>query len=353
MRKIITIVGARPQFIKLSPLSKSLRKYYHEIILHTGQHYDRNMSDILLRDLDIPVPDYNLNIGSGNHGEQAGKMLIGIEEVLLKEKPGLVIVFGDTNSTLAGSLAAVKLHIPSIHVEAGLRSFNRRMPEEINRVITDHTSDYLFAPTNTAMSNLHKEGLSDKAILTGDIMVDSLNYNIQKAIETSDIDKRMPQIKSFYLLTLHRPYNVDLATNLQLIFKNLSLLNTHIVFPIHPRTKKILSNNKIIIPENIIELEPLGYLDFLKLESLTDKIITDSGGIQKEAYILKKPCITLRTETEWVETVEDGWNILVNINENDFIYKIESFQPSSKQRNVFGTNVTEKMVSHIRKLFPS
>lgn len=349
--KIVSVVGARPQFIKLGPLSKGLRKYYHEVILHTGQHYHDNMSGILLKDLEIPLPDYNLAIGSGNHGEQTGKMLIGIEEVLLKEKPDLVIVFGDTNSTLAGSMAASKLHIPSIHVEAGLRSFNRKMPEEINRLVTDHISDYLFAPTNTAMSNLHKEGLSDKAVLTGDIMVDSLNRNLQKAIETPDIDKKLHQIKSFYLLTLHRPYNVDLAPNLQLIFKNLSLLNTHIVFPIHPRTKKIISNNKIIIPENIIELQPLSYLDFLKLEYLADKIITDSGGIQKEAYILKKPCITLRTETEWLETVEDGWNILANVNKSNFINKIESFRPDSKQRNVFGIKVTEKMVSHIRKFF--
>ena len=349
--KIVSIVGARPQFIKLSTLSKELRKYYHERILHTGQHYDPNMSDIILKDLGIPVPDYNLNIGSGVHGEQTGKMLIGIEEILLKEKPGLVIVFGDTNSTLAGSLAASKLHIPLIHIEAGLRSFNRRMPEEINRLITDHVSNYLFAPTNTAMINLYKEGLSNNAILTGDIMVDSLNRNLRKAVETSDIDKKLHDIKSFYLLTLHRPYNVDSVPNLQLIFKNLSLLNKHIVFPIHPRTKNIILSNKLNIPKNIIELQPLSYFDFLKVEYLADKIITDSGGIQKEAYILKKPCITLRTETEWIETVEHGWNILVNINDSDFINKIESFKPDKKQRNVFGTKVTDKMVSHIRKIF--
>lgn len=346
--KILSIVGARPQFIKLAPLSKKIRTKFNETIVHTGQHFDKGMSKLFFEQLEIPVPNYNLGISGGNHGEQTGKMLVDIEEVLIKERPDLVIVFGDTNSTLAGSLASAKLGIKTIHIEAGLRSFNRNMPEEINRIISDHSSDYLFAPTKTAVSNLRKEGLLSRTFLTGDIMVDSLKNNIEKALQFSNIIGEL-KIKTgkYYLLTLHRPYTVDNSLNLKLILDKLSTLGKEIVFPVHPRTNKIIKDSKIRISKHIKLIEPLGYFDFISLEQNAEKIITDSGGIQKEAYILKKPCITIRPETEWIETVQNGWNKLLMPNEQNFSTAILNFIPVNTQINIFGSNVATKMVSKI------
>lgn len=343
--KIITIVGARPQFIKLSPFSKEIRKHFNEIIIHTGQHYDKEMSILLFEDLNIPKPDYNLNIGSGTHAQQTGNMLISIENILLKEKPNLVVTFGDTNSTLAGTLAAAKLHIKTLHIESGLRSFNKNMPEEINRIASDHMSDFLFAPTNNSVENLKNEGLSNKTYLLGDIMVDSLKNNLQIAIDKSEIDE-----KDFYLVTLHRPYNVDDPENLNKIIQNLSKLNKKIIFPLHPRTKNIIIKNSINIPNNIKILKPQGYLDFIKLQYLSDKIITDSGGVQKEAYLLSKPCITLRSETEWIETIDAGWNLLLDPKEPNFVNIINNFNPSNKKKKIFGDNVSYKMVEEIKNI---
>ncbi len=356
--KILSVVGARPQFIKLAPLCNELNEKrqtsnvnIEHLICHTGQHFDEVMSKLFFEQLEIPAPDYNLGISGGTQAEQVAKMLIGIEQVLIKEKPDLVIVFGDTNSTLAGSLAAVKLGIKTLHIEAGLRSFNRSMPEEINRIISDHTSDYLFAPTQTAANNLTLEGLSEKTFLTGDIMVDSLNQNIEKAKQYLGIINELDlKSKDYYLLTLHRPYTVDDPQNLRLILKKLSTLDIQIIFPVHPRTRKIIEENKIKISNNIKIIKPVGYLDFIKLEQNAEKILTDSGGIQKEAYILKKPCVTIRPETEWIETVEDSWNILAMPDDNDFCKSILSFNPTTKQRNIFGNNVAEKMVSRINKI---
>lgn len=345
--KIISVVGARPQFIKLGPFSKELRKHANEKIIHTGQHYDEKMSDLLFRDLDIPKPDYNLNIGSGLHGEQTGKMMGLIEEALIKEKPNYVVVFGDTNSTLAGALAAAKLNIPTVHIEAGLRSFNREMPEEINRIVADHTSNYLFAPTSTAIINLQKEGLTKKSFLTGDIMVDSLKNNLAKAIELSDVESEIGITYPFFLLTLHRPYNVDNPKNLSLILSKLGNIPSKIVFPVHPRTRNILESNNIRVAQNIILTEPCGYLDFIKLQWLSKKVITDSGGIQKEAYLLERPCITLRPETEWIETVENGWNILLDYKLSDFENRVMQFNPQGKPPSVFGEDVAQKMVELI------
>ena len=349
--KIAFIVGARPQFIKLSPLSKKIKHGFKEIIIHTGQHFDENMSDMFFEDLSIPKPDYNLNINCGTHGEQAGEMMIELEKVLKRESPSLAIVFGDTNSTLAGSLVCSKLHIPIIHIEAGLRSFNRQMPEETNRIVSDHTSDFLFAPTKTAMKNLEREGLTEKALLTGDIMVDSLMDNIERAEQISNILHIKGLVgKNYYLMTLHRPYNVDDHSKLRNIFAKLSKINGQIIFPVHPRTIKVINDNQLVIPENILLSEPVGYLDFIKLESCSMKIITDSGGIQKEAYILKKPCITIRPETEWVETVEEGWNVLVDVDSDDFVNTIESFNPVKEQHDIFGTNVAQKMFDKIEEI---
>lgn len=349
-KKILSVVGARPQFIKLAPLSKRIRGKFDELIVHTGQHYDKEMSELIFGDLQIPKPDFNLGIGGGNHGEQTGKTLIELEKVLVDVKPDLVVVFGDTNATLAGALAGAKQAIKTLHIEAGLRSYNRTMPEEINRVVADHTSDYLFAPTDTAISNLKKEGLEDKSYLVGDIMVDSLQHNLQIAEQKSDILKMHDITGRYFVLTLHRPYNVDDPDNLSLLLNKLGELETRIVFPVHPRTKRIIEENNISVPENILTTKPLGYLDFLKIQNGADKILTDSGGIQKEAYILKKPCITLRPETEWVETVDEGWNMLADVRSNNFIEKVVSFSSPSKQKSVFGENVTQKMISVIEEI---
>jgi len=349
--KIISIVGARPQFIKLAPLSKVLREYHQEVIVHTGQHFDKEMSDLFFNELGIATPDYNLDINSGSHGEQTGRMLIELEKVVTKEKPDLIVVFGDTNSTLAGALVASKLHIPIVHVEAGLRSFNKSMPEEINRIVADHTSDYLFAPTKTAKSNLEKENLTEKTYLTGDIMVDSHLNALNKANKLETISNYSLTKDEYFLLTLHRPYNVDEPANLKKIFSELRKLGNQILFPVHPRTRKVIENNGINVPTNILLTKPVGYLDFVNLQANSKKIITDSGGIQKEAYILKKPCITLRSETEWVETVQVGWNLLVNpAEEINYAEKIESFEPPEEYENIFGDNVAAKMVEIINNI---
>ncbi len=350
--KILYVIGARPQFIKLAPLSKRLKQKYHEVFVHTGQHFDKEMSDLFFQELEISKPDYNLRISGGSHGEQTGRMLIEMEKNVLVEKPDLIIVFGDTNSTLAGALIASKLHIPSIHIEAGLRSFNTTMPEEINRIVSDHICDYLFVPTNNAMNHLKNENLNKKSFLTGDIMVESIKLAISKTKQNDIVRKLNLKPNNFHLLTLHRPYNVDFPEKLTHILNELGKLNAKIVFPIHPRTKKIVEQNQIKFPSNIMTLKPLGYLDFVTLESNCHKIITDSGGIQKEAYILKKPCITLRSETEWIETVDEGWNLLVDIDKNSFYYNlIEKFEPSEKYNDFLGINVVENMVYCIDKLF--
>lgn len=348
--KIISIVGARPQFIKLAPLSSKLLGLHQEIIVHTGQHYDYLMSEKIFNDLNIRKPDFHLNVGSGSHAYQTAEMMKGLEQIMVDQKPNLVIVFGDTNSTLAGALTASKLHIPILHIEAGLRSFNKEMPEEINRILTDHVSSLLFAPTKASVINLEHEGLKEKTWLTGDIMVDTIKNNIEIAIKKSTIISDLNiENKPFSLLTLHRDYNVDNRENLEYILNQLSQLNENIIFPVHPRTRKMLSGG-YKIPSNINIIEPLGYLDFIILENASKRIITDSGGIQKEAYILKKPCITLRTETEWVETVEEKWNLLLAPNESNIASKILTFSAPEKQNSIFGENVTEGMIKLINTL---
>lgn len=352
MRKqIFLIVGARPQFIKLAPLSKALRKYHDETIIHTGQHYDYAMSEKMFKDLGIPSPDYNLNIGSGTHAEQVGKMMIDLETMFLSGKPDMVLIFGDTNSTMAGALAASKLLIPTIHIEAGLRSFNKTMPEEVNRIVADHVSTWLFAPTENAFTNLHFEGLILRTTVTGDIMVDTLKQNLPIALNKSKIVNNLCLSSGEYnLLTLHRPSNVDDPLILSHILDEISRLKGRTVFPVHPRTQKILKYLPSNYSRAIEFVSPVGYLDFLSLEYYANRIITDSGGVQKEAYILNKPCITLRTETEWTETVDSGWNLLIDPSEKFFLDKIELFKPSGEQKNIFGSKVAEKMVTVINNL---
>ena len=336
--KIASIVGARPQFIKCSPISKELRKNHHEILIHTGQHYNYEMSKLFFDQLGIPKPDYNLGVGSGSQGEQTGKMLIEIEKVLIKEKPDLVLIYGDTNSTLAGALVAVKLHIKIAHVEAGLRSFNKKMPEEINRIITDHCSDILFSPTKTGVTNLEKEGITKGVYLTGDVMFDALKENLKIAEKSKILDELDLQAKEYYLTTVHRQENTDNIDNLSKILQALSQINKKVVFPIHPRTKKFIKNNKLekTLDKNVILIDPVGYLDFIWLEKNAKKILTDSGGIQKEAYMLKVPCITLRENTEWVETVDDNWNVIVGNDKEKILDAVKNFNPSSEQKGHYG-----------------
>ena len=348
--KILSVVGARPQFIKLAPLSSKLEGIHNEVIVHTGQHYDYSMSEKIFIDLGIRKPDIHLEVGSGSHAHQTGGMMTQLESVMINEKPDLVIVFGDTNSTLAGALAASKLKIPILHIEAGLRSFNKNMPEEINRIVTDHVSKYLFAPTQTAVQNLINEGLGSETSITGDIMVDTLSHNLKIALQKSDIITNLKlNVNEYNLLTLHRDYNVDSRTILENLLDQLGQLDDKIIFPVHPRTRKMLSG-VYKMPTNIQLTEPLGYLDFITLENHSKRIITDSGGIQKEAYILKRPCITLRTETEWIETVEEKWNLLLSPKDQQIASKITTFTPPQKQNPVFGENVTDKMVKIINSL---
>lgn len=339
--KIISVVGARPQFIKLGPLSRELRKEHEEIIIHTGQHYDHEMSDLFFEQLEIPKPDVNLEIGSGRHGAQTGQMLAGIEEEILKHRPDMVLSFGDTNSTLAACLAASKLEVQSLHIEAGLRSFNRSMPEEINRVVADHTADLLFAPTEEAVRHLEREGLGEKTVLTGDIMADSVRF-VQ-----SKIGKNRYEGRPYNLLTLHRPYNVDDPEKLSKLFRELGKIETAFIFPVHPRTRNIIEKNSIPVPDNIELIAPQGYIEFQGLLKYSNKVITDSGGLQKEAYIAGKPCITVRPETEWVETIEAGWNILADIEDENFREVIEGFEPKRERPELYGKNVAERMVKEI------
>ena len=316
MKKILTVIGARPQFIKAAPVSKVLKENggFEEILVHTGQHYDANMSQVFFDELEIPPPQYNLDVGSGGHGEQTGEMLKRLEPLLVKEKPDLVLVYGDTNSTLAGALAASKLHIPVAHVEAGLRSFNRTMPEEINRVIADHLSTLLFCPTTTAVENLKNEGITKNVFKTGDVMYDvALQFAEKAKAKSTILSKLLLKPKGFILVTIHRAENTDDKPRLVNILSALDTLShdSVIVFPMHPRTKKMIDSfglNRLLT--NIKVIGPAGFLDMISLESNAKLIMTDSGGVQKEAYFHKVPCVTLRDETEWVETVEAGWNVV-------------------------------------------
>jgi UDP-GlcNAc3NAcA epimerase len=347
--KIASIVGARPQFIKCAPLSKELRKGHHEVLIHTGQHYDYEMSKLFFDQLGISKPDYNLGVGSASHGKQTGEMLMELEKVLLEEKPDFVLVYGDTNSTLAGALAAVKLHIPVGHVEAGLRSFDKTMPEEVNRILTDHASDLLFSPTNTAVDNLRSEGITRGIHLTGDVMYDVLRYSTKIAKKSGVLEEFDIRAKGYVLTTIHRPSNTDDATNLSNILEALSESGENVVFPIHPRTLNLIKKHRLErkIKKNVFITKPVGYFDFIWLELNAKKILTDSGGIQKEAYILKVPCITLRENTEWIETVEDGWNVLVGSNKEKIRDAMETFRPKGKQRNVFGDGNACKKIKKI------
>lgn len=335
--KILTVVGARPQFIKAAAVSNIIRKEHEEILVHTGQHYDENMSKIFFEELKIPKPNYNLEIGSGNHGEQTGKMLIELEKIYLKEKPDLVLVYGDTNSTLAGALCASKLLIPVAHVEAGLRSFNMNMPEEQNRILTDHISKLLFVPTKTAEKNLHNEGITKGVYNVGDVMFDAVLHFKKLAEEKAQIMDKISITPGEYILTtIHRAENTNNIDRLKNILEALNKSNKKIVLPLHPRTKKYIEDYNLKFNKNIKLIEPVGYLDMITLEMNAEKIVTDSGGVQKEAFFMKKPCITMRDETEWVETVENGWNVIVGTDTDKILNSILNFESNVCQKNIFG-----------------
>lgn len=327
--KVVTVIGARPQFVKAATVSRELtRAGIQEVLIHTGQHFDHNMSQVFFEEMEIPHPHYNLEVSGLNHGAMTGRMLEKIEDILLKEKPDYVLVYGDTNSTLAGALAAVKLHIPVAHVEAGLRSFEMKMPEEVNRILTDRISKILFCPTQTAINNLNQEGFQHfdcKMVLSGDVMYDAVTY-YQSKIETHATILKQEQLegKPFVLATLHRAENTNDPARLRSICEAFNEINqkVKIVLPLHPRTKAFLENNHIPLHAHIIE--PVGYFDMLALLKNCQLVMTDSGGLQKEAYFFEKFCITLRDQTEWVELVEAGANVIAGANKENIVAQFNS-----------------------------
>jgi UDP-GlcNAc3NAcA epimerase len=349
-KRILSIVGARPQFIKLSPMAKALEGKFEHVIVHTGQHYDDAMSGVFFEGLLLPQPNYNLGVGSETHAVQTASMMVGLEEVMKEVQPHVVAVYGDTNSTLAGALVAAKLTIPIAHVEAGLRSFNRTMPEEVNRVVTDRISLFLFAPTPSAMQNLSREGMKDDAYLVGDVMLDALVMNRGLIERNSSILERLRvQSKGFYLATIHRAVNTSGHQHLDAILHGLQRLDAPVVFPVHPRTRRVMEEHHVDIAvlSNIRFIEPVGYLEMLVLQTHARKVLTDSGGVQKESYCLHTPCITLREETEWVETLEGGWNQLVGSDVQKIIKATTSNPPSTLQKDIFGDGQASVLIADI------
>jgi len=348
--KIVTVIGARPQFIKAAMVSKqfSMHDRINEVIIHTGQHFDSNMSNIFFKEMQIPQPSFNLGINNLSHGAMTGRQLESIEKILFEEKPDFLLVYGDTNSTLSGALAASKLHIPVAHVEAGLRSFNQKMPEEINRILTDHISDKLYAPTTVAQENLIREGIiSHKINVVGDVMFDAVLFYYNSAERKSNILFDINILpKEYILTTIHRAENTDKPDRLKDIFSALSHTPYPIVLPLHPRTKKKLELYEIDIDDNIIVIDPVGYLDMLILEKNAYKIVTDSGGIQKEAYFFGVPCITLRDETEWIELEKIGANHLVGSDKNLIINAINSKDHQINKIHLYGDGDAAKKIAN-------
>ena len=336
--KVLTIVGARPQFIKAAAVSRVLRQKHEEILVHTGQHYDYEMSGIFFDGLELPRPDINLEVGSGSHAQQTGAMLKGIEDALLSTRPDALLIYGDTNSTVAGALAAAKLSIPVVHIEAGLRSFNRRMPEEINRVVADHLSELLLCPSETAIDNLAAEGITKGVHLVGDVMLDVLNWaRSRTGSQPPTVLARAGVERGRYVLvTVHRSENTDDPERLSGILSAFNAVEETVVFPVHPRARKMIAKAGQSLKSHVHLVEPLGYLEMVAASAAARMILTDSGGLQKEAYWLGVPCVTLRDETEWVETVEAGWNRLVGSNEKSILDAVRRFTPASARPSLYG-----------------
>jgi UDP-GlcNAc3NAcA epimerase len=336
--KVVSVVGARPQFIKAAAISRRLRSRHREILVHTGQHYDYPMSGIFFDGLAIPPAEVNLGVGSSTHGSQTAAMLKGIEGVLLMERPDWLLVYGDTNSTLAGALAASKISVPIAHVEAGLRSFNRGMPEEVNRVLSDHLSDLLLCPSETAVQNLRTEGITRHVHLVGDVMLDVLQWALRRA------DDRGPQVlarwgvrqKRYLLATVHRAENTDDLARLSSIAQALNALDEPVLFPVHPRTVQAIAAARLELRPHIQPIDPLGYVDMVTLTRSARLVLTDSGGLQKEAYWLGVPCVTMRDETEWVETVQTGWNTLTGSDRDQIVEAVRTSDVPSARPEIYG-----------------
>lgn len=339
-RRVVTVVGARPQFIKAAPMCRALRQAGHsEFLLHTGQHYDPEMSRRFFEELDIPTPDVNLDVGSGSHANQTARMMTGIEDVLLAQTPDAVVLYGDTNSTLAGALAAAKLQVPIAHVEAGLRSFDRSMPEEINRIVTDRLSSLLWAPGQTAVDNLRSEGLTTGVELVGDIMVDALQATIARAGGDAVLARLGLRERGYLVATIHRAANAD-AVPLQSIVTAFGRLSETVIWPIHPRMRARMDALGLQPSPNVRMVAPLGHLEMIALVRHARRVLTDSGGLQKEAYWLEVPCITLRDTTEWVETVAAGWNTLVGSDAAKIVKAVERVAPGSDHPVLYGDGMT-------------
>ena len=348
--KILTVLGARPQFVKAAPVCSAIQEAGHEeVLIHTGQHYDYSMSEIFFEELGIRPPAQNLGIGSGSHGQQTGEMLIRLEEAMEVNQPDWVLIYGDTNSTLAAALAACKLRFPIAHVEAGLRSRNRDMPEEHNRIVADHVSDLLLCPTQAAVDNLAQEALRDRVHLVGDTMYDAVLTFQDVAARRSDIHQRLqlPEGTDYYVATVHRPYNTDNPDNLSSIAKALSDLPYPVIVPLHPRTRARLADIEGTLASSVRLIDPVGYLDMLALSGSAKAILTDSGGLQKEAFFLRVPCVTLRTETEWGETVDSGWNVVAGAHPGRIAQAITDFEtPPVDVPSPFGDgHASHKIVS--------
>jgi UDP-N-acetylglucosamine 2-epimerase len=331
---IASIVGARPQFIKAAPLVKAVARAHTSVIIHTGQHYDANMSDVFFHELGLPAPDYHLGVGSGTHASQTAAMLMALEPVLLSLRPDWVVVYGDTNSTLAGAVVAAKLDMKLAHVEAGVRSFNRAMPEEINRIVADALSQQLFCPSRVAVENLAREGLVRGVCEVGDLMAEAIADARGRARDSSVIERLGLSEREFILATIHRAENTDSAEHLDHIMRALEASAEPVVFPVHPRTRAALGD-RVSATSAIRFVDPLGYLDMVRLESAARLIVTDSGGVQKEAYWLGTPCVTTRDETEWVETVAAGWNILTGADAGRITLALETFRPTAPRPQLY------------------
>jgi UDP-GlcNAc3NAcA epimerase len=346
--KIVSVVGARPEFSQATQVSRALRAEHQEVLVHTGQHYDLSLSQTFFDELEIPAPDYNLEVGSCSHTCQTGEIMLRLEEILLDETPDLVVVRGDTNSTLSSALVASKLHIPLAHIEAGERSYNRRMPEEINRLVTDRLADIHFCASRTAMEQLAREGVTESVYWVGDVMLDAMIHYKPIAHRRSNMMNRLSLApRGFCLVTIHRVSNTVDPERLSRIVNILNEVRETIIFPVHPRTAKVLAKIKARFSDHVKLIEPVGYLDMILLEENARLIATDSGGVQREAYFLSVPCLTLRDETEWVETVESGWNKVVGVDPDQVLITWQNFNPPKEHPPIFGDGTASQHIADI------